>query len=151
MDNQRSFTLVELLITASVGILVLTGVLMTIIHSMVLDEYNEKLSIAMNIARAELEVEFAKRTAFGSIETREGVLEQEVDNIEGAYRIEVTEPISGSLKNVKVLVCWQSRGRVWGECVWDVTDGKYKFSDLNKDGFLQAPVEIETAIANRGS
>ncbi|MFH1360880.1 MAG: type II secretion system protein [Candidatus Omnitrophota bacterium] len=156
MRNNRSFSLTELLITAAVGILVITGVLVTIIHSMALDSYNESFTVAMNIARAQLEEKFTQQSSnFDSIQTdATEQLTREANGLRGAYRIEVKDVISGQLKDVNVLVCWETRGRVWGEdCTCTQGEDHCQFEESSCPGSnpirCQAPVNIATAISRR--
>ena len=121
MLNKQSFTLVELLITMVVSALVINGVIMSLVNSMVLNEFNKGFSVAINIARAKTEEVIGKRSNFASIVFEDGPLSLTTDGIDGRYRIDVetvpaTDPNS-PLKNVRVSVCWRARGgRIIGEC-----------------------------------
>lgn len=149
--NKRAFTLVELLITIVVSALVINGVIMSLINSMVLNEYNQEFSIAMNIARAKIESIISRKANFSTI-TNEGVsplppgiLTVAADGINGLYRIDVTD-INPQLKNVKVTVCWQARGnRIIGDC----NPPPAGSSTLSWKAPYGSPCSIETAVAQR--
>ncbi|MFA5060362.1 MAG: hypothetical protein WC676_07030 [Candidatus Omnitrophota bacterium] len=155
--NKKSFTIIELLITIVVAVLVVTGVLMSLINSMVLDEHTAQLSIGMNIARAKIEEVLSRRSDFDNIVSvpsgndQSGVkLTADGDGMVGAYRI-IVRGVTGfasELKTVKVAVCWKGRGnRVVGDCriVDDGTVEWISLADLNP----KSGCELETAIAKR--
>ena len=143
--NKRSFTLVELLVTVAVAVLVIGGVLISLINSMILNEYNQKFTIAMNIARAQLEEVISERSNFDSIapltDTR---LMLASDRIDGRCRIAVTpvDGSSGELKTVIVSVCWRGRaGRIIGDCAADLSS----WTGVSPS----SPCTLQTAIAKR--
>lgn len=153
--NKRSFTLVELLITMVVSALVINGVIMSLINSMVLNEYNKEFSIAMNIARSKAEEQINKRTNFSTITSINNTttppappLTLANDGLNGLYRVDVTDVATSfsQLKNIKVAVCWKTRGgRIIGDCRDSNNDGVLD----QWTGALSSPCSISTAIAQR--
>ncbi len=167
--GRRSFTLIELMITIVVGLLVLGGVSLSIFNSLVLNEYNEKFTTAMNFARKQLEQTIAKKSSFSTIIS---VLDTTCTSsstantlaaagLDGNYRIEVNPvPVTGSVSaeivDVRVVVCWKMRGgRIIGECTLDSnlipppssTCGQLKFNDINGNSKYDSPCTLETAVA----
>ena len=158
---KKAFTLVELLITIVVSALVLNGVIMSLVNSMVLNEYNQGFTFAMNIARSQTESVLSRRSNFSTIvsvpaagdpnKTKREVLTAATNGINGLYRIDVTDIIPNELKNVKISVCWRARGgRVVGPCrlvnnslTWDPNIQTIIADSSNK----QNPCTIETAVA----
>lgn len=115
--DKRAFTLVELLITMVVAVIVISGVILSLINTMVLNEYNQEFSIAMNIARAQLEQQIANRSDFDNLISSTGTLTKSADGLDGLYRVDITNPYP-DLRDISVAVCWKSRGgRIIGDCV----------------------------------
>ena len=145
---KRSFTLIELLTVMVIAALVINGVIMSIVNSMVLNEYNQELTIAMNIARAEIEESISQKTSFSSIVSESGEssskLTLEAHGLDGCKRKYVTPIIADELVNVKVYVCWQGRGgRKIGNCA------NPPACTVPANNALQSPVVLETAVAQR--
>ena len=150
-----AFTLVELLVTLVVAALVIGGVLVFLIHAIILDEYNEKFSIAMNVARAKIEEAISERGNFDDISNEGYALDLESDGIDGSYQRTVA-PVAGftnKLKNIRVVICWRGRGgRVVGEDLNlnGVLDSNEKDPPVgNGDEILDSPCVLTTAIAKR--
>ena len=150
--NRKSFTLVELLVTIIVAVLVISGVLMSLINSMVLNEYNQQFSIAMNVARARLEEVISNRPNFTSIVTNaDGTLPANqltiaADGIAGLVRVDVND-ITTDLKDVTVTICWKARGgRIIGSCQLGVA-GNLQWN--NAVSPPQSHCALSTAIARR--
>ena len=151
MRERKAFTLAELLVTMAIGILVLGGVLLSLIQSMILSEYNEKFAIAMNIARTKIESIYSIRSSnFGSIvdsaDDASARLTVANDGIDGRYRIEVDDVpgiggVAEELKEVKVKVCWKGRaGKIVGDCNAALTSWIFPYS---------SPCTITAAVAKR--
>ena len=140
------FTLIEMLVTTFVSFLVIGSILVALVNSLVLDEYNEKFSIALNIARGKIEAALSDRVDFENIVSQEGVINDEATKIKGLWRQDVANVgLDDHLKSVEVKVCWQGRnGRVIGDC-----------RDSDNDGLLDewtgpnSPCTLKTAIAKR--
>ena len=152
MKEEQSFTLVELLIAMVISTLVISGVIMSLINSMILNEYNQGFSVAINIARAKMEETIGKRSNFSSIISEEGLLTLANDKIDGRYRIDKTDLVLDELVNVKVSVCWKARGgRIIGDCENDPINPpflRWKTS-IPCPPCPSSPCSIETAIAKR--
>jgi len=115
--GKDSFTLVELLITMVVAVLVLNGVIMSLVNSMVLNEYNQSFTYAMNISKAKIEEVLSRRSNFSGIVSTTGTLTAAANGIDGLYRIDVEDVVADELKNIKVAVCWKARGgKIIGDC-----------------------------------
>lgn len=150
-NSLTGFTLVELLITAVVAVLVIGGVFLSLINSMMLNEFNEKFSVAMNIARTKLEEQIAKKSGnFSGIvsDTDNGnILSAAADGIDGLYRIDVSDvsDVGGELKGVQVTICWRQRaGRIIGDCQDDGA-GALQWAGANPS----SPCILRTTIAKR--
>ena len=152
MKEEQSFTLVELLIAMVMSTLVISGVIMSLVNSMILNEYNQGFSVAINIARAKMEETISKRSNFSNIVSEEGPLTPADDKIDGRYRIDKIDLVPDELVNVKVSVCWRARGgRIIGDCENDpnrLTILRWKTSILCPP-CPSSPCSIETAIAKR--
>ncbi len=148
--RSKAFTLIELLIAIAVAALVISGVFMSLINSMVLDSYNQNFTVAMNIARAKLENVFNQRNGFANISSSSGILTANVNHLDGAWRIDVTD-VQGAgddseLKNIKVAICWKDRrGRIIGDCRDSDGDGVLEWIPGQSD----SPCSVETSIAKR--
>ncbi len=150
--KKRAFTIIELLITIVVSALVINGVIMSLINSMVLNEYNQEFSIAMNVARAQVESIISKKTDWTKLPVPDanGIavivdppLTLANDGIFGRYKVVLTD-VNPQLKNVKVSVCWRARGnRVIGDCTCTNAGCTW----VSPSG--SSPCSIETAIAQR--
>jgi len=142
--------MVELLITVSVAILVIGGIMILFINGIALDEYSQELATAMNLARAKIENNIAiQHSDFDSILDASGTLSPSTDGINGLYYVGVA-PVdtadldTADLKIVRVWVCWRSRGgKIIGECT--DTNGTLQW----KADFSSSPCLLETAIARR--
>jgi len=134
------------MITIVVSALVLNGVIMSLVNSMVLNEYNQGFSIAMNFARAQIEGILSRRSDFSNIVSiPSGTLTVTANGINGLYRVDVIDVIPNQLKDVKVAVCWKARGgRIIGDCTSD-NSGTLKWKSPNPS----SPCMLETAIAAR--
>ena len=144
----KAFTLVELLIAIAVAALVISGVFMSLINSMVLDSYNQNFTIAMNIARAEMEKIFNNRPEFDDeiISSPDNPLTLATNRLDGNFQVVVTDVIAGELKNIKISVCWKERGgRIIGDCVDSDGNGDLEW----KAGLSGSPCSLETSIAKR--
>ena len=158
ITHKSSFSLAELLVTVTVAILVLGGVLISMISAMMLNEANEKFSIAMNIARNKLEDIFSRRTDFDTIIDAVGCLDFDSDGNDldctpnpelskGMYRIDVTD-VTSDLKEIKIAICWRGRGtKIIGDCQ-DVAIPP-ESGDLQWVAPFSSPCVLETAIARR--
>ena len=143
--REQSFTLIELLITMVVSALVINGVIMSIVNSMVLNEYNQEFSIAMNIARAEIESAISQKTSFSSLTTVNRNLTLAADGLNGCVRRIVTSVVPGELANVQIFVCWRGRGnRQIGNCVRSSPQPPTCLA-----GTTTSPCTLETAVARR--
>ena len=152
MKEKQSFTLVELLIAMVISTLVISGVIMSLVNSMILNEYNQGFSVAINTARAKMEEAISKRSVFSNIFSEEGSLTVADDKIDGLYRIDVTDLVASELKNVKVSVCWRARGgRIIGDCENDPDDPTFLRwkTNIPCPPCPSSPCSIETAIAKR--
>ncbi len=152
LKGQRSFTLIELLITMVVSALVINGVIMSIVNSMVLNQYNQEFSIAMNIARAEIEESISQKTNFTGIVSESGATSELTlanDGLRGCKRKVVTNVVLNELRNVRVFVCWVGRGgRLIGNCV-DLETQVNPVCTTPLAALVQSPVMLETAVARR--
>lgn len=148
IKNKRAFTMIELLITMVVSALVINGVIMSIVNSMVLNQYNQEFSIAMNIARAEIEESISQKSSFISIVNETGassVLTLAANGLNGCKRKVVTDIVDGDLKNVSVYVCWTGRGgRQIGTC-----DNPATLTTPCDAASPTSPCMLETAVARR--
>ena len=155
---KKAFTLVELLITIVVAALVLNGVLMSLVNSMVLNEYNQGFTLAMNFAKTQMENILSQSSNLATIvsvpgegdpdKARKQVLTVAANSINGLYRIDVTDIgaaaglAANELKNVKIAVCWKARGnRIIGDCKVGSTGA------LEWKSPYSSPCVLETAIA----
>lgn len=150
-SNKRSFTLVELLITMVVSVVVISGVILSLVNTMVLNEYNQGFSVAMNIARAKLEDQLAQRspsTWDNIVDVPSATLTKALDGIDGLYRIEVSNPVIGGnpvtdIKDITVSVCWKARaGRIIGDC--EISGGNLAWKSP-----YSSPCRLSTSIARR--
>ena len=127
----KGFTLIELLFTMLISAIVIGGVFMSLISTLVLNEYTQGFSVAMNIARAQMEQVLANRGNFTGIVTSPvnpdstlftpgsspagWRLTQANNGINGLLGMEVTD--LGDLKHVRIVVCWRGRaGKITGDC-----------------------------------
>ena len=157
LGNQNAYTMVELLITMVVAALVLNGVIMSLINSMILNEYNQEFSKAMNIARQKAEDVMTNKSNLDNVLNQTGTLSLATDGIAGLFRVDVrgvdnVTLTQAQLLNVRIAVCWQSRsGRIVGECLIDGSGVLRWKPYIENDPWaaLSSPCIVETSVAQR--
>ncbi len=153
--SDRAFTLIELLLTFSILVFCLCGLLLTYINMYILSDLSRDLTLANNAVQAEMEI--VKRTDFAGLLVLDGT----PFNIAGFVtadargRIEICDNTTcpalipyADLKRVRIIACFRSRGRLIGEDqnlngALDIAAGE----DVNDNVRLDSPVEVITLIA----
>lgn len=147
-DN-KSFTLVELMIAAAILIIVLCGILATYVSCMELISISKNLSFAVNSAQCKIEeirdYSFSKiyndynRQTFTVSEIIAG-------NSKGVVYIDNS---TADLLKVTVSVCWKQRGnRIIGEDL-DLDGILDTGEDTNNNNMIDSPAQLVTLIASR--
>ena len=146
--KNHGFTLLELMITAAIMIIVLTGLLATYVTCLELNETAKNSNLALNAAQDIMErirsspdlstiMNYnASPYNITSLPANSGLVYVHIDNI------------SADLLNVSVGACWeQKRSRIIGECQ-DI-GGIVTFSDNNGNQVLDSPVQLNSLMAQR--
>jgi type II secretory pathway pseudopilin PulG len=170
MGKKRGFTLTEVLFTFGILAFCLCGILLTYLQMLVLTTLSRDLTLANNAAQAKIEE--VKKTTFANLDSslcnccacpalgfRNGCVFDITGfaNGDAKGRVEISDLTlratpTETLKQVRIVVCFKSRGRVVGED--QDLDGKLDAGeDQNGNGFgyqinrLDSPVEQVTLIA----
>lgn len=152
--SNRAFTLIELLLTFSILVFCLCGLLLTYINMYILSDLSRDLTLVNNAVQAEMEI--VKRTDFAGLLALDGT----PFNIAGFVtadargRIEICDNTTcpalipyADLKRVRIIACFRSRGRLIGED--RDLDGQLDIGEdtLIANNRLDSPVEVVTLIA----
>lgn len=145
---RESFSMVELMIGVTILVFSLTAILASYANTFILSDLARNTSIATNAVRARMEE--AKQESFSNLDSLDGATFDltgfAVGDAKG--RVEVSN-VSGftDLKEVRIVGCFLSRGRVIGEDSnlngsLDVDIGE----DANYNSRLDSPVEAAALI-----
>lgn len=153
--NKYSFTLMELMLAATILVVALVGLLATYVGCFTINETAKNLTLAINAAQQKLE-EIRDYNFYKIYEdynnTTFEVSEIPDSDAEGSVNIDDTDP---DLIKITVSVCWQQRGgRIHGEdngrgggvALNGKIDGT---EDGDGDGIIDSPAQIVTLITNR--
>ena len=138
------FTLTELLIAAVIFILALTGILVSYIKCLELNEQSKNFSMAMHAL--ESRIEEIKNTPFAQIKATYNNVTFTSANLNG-IGVSVVDDTNASLLKVTVTFCWKQRNnRIIGEDAnlnGQLTGGE----DKNGNGLLDSPAQLVSYIA----
>jgi len=144
--NEQAMTLPELLIAAGILALAITGILLSYMRCMELNEISQNTSVAIKAATSRLEQ--IRNTTFSTIQATYDQVAFDVNGLEGkgvAY-IDNSNP---DLLKVDVCVSWrQNNGRVHGQDLnlnGQIDGGE----DPDGNNILDAPVQLTTYIFDK--
>jgi len=131
----KGFTLAELLLAVSILAFVLTGLLLTFISCLTLNETTKNLTFAINSAQDRLEE--IRDYTFSQIHNDYNGHTFEIPEIPGNSRgvVEVDNSNPDLLK-ITVIVCWRQKGKVIG-------------GDENLNPLSTSPAKLVTLMASR--
>lgn len=153
MKKTSGFTLIEVLIATMFLMVALLSTLGLLAHSLSLIEGNKSFLIAQYEAKRQMEGICANDyTYIKDTYTNAGALKQTPFTIAGltgkgtVYANELAQAAEG-LMRIKVVVCYQQRLRIIGEDS-DLDGILGAGEDVNSNGELDSPCQIETVVVN---
>lgn len=126
--SNRAFTLAELMITAGILALVLSGLLLIFTNCILLNETNRNLALAYSAIEAKMEE--IRTQDFNGLNGLNGTSLPLGQGLNGNMSIEVTN-LSGTLKRIRLAACFMNRNRLFGN---------------NLNNCQTSPVELTTLI-----
>ena len=140
---QRGFTLVEVLVASAVLILATTGILLSYLRCLELNEVSRNSSLAVKVAKSKMEE--IKSTAFNNIRTTFHQVNYSVPGLT-ARMVSYVDDSTADLLEVTVTVCWQQQnGRIYGEDI-NLNGQLDGGEDTNGNGILDSPVKLVSKI-----
>lgn len=140
------FTLVELLVSSALLILAVTGVLLSYIRALELNEISKNSSLAVQSARTRMDQ--IKNATYSTVKGTYNNVSFSVSGLDAKGVSYVDDSVPKLLK-ITVPVTWkQKNGRLFGEDadLDGVLDGG---EDKNGNGLLSSPVEVVDYIFDR--
>ncbi len=156
LSHLTGFTLIELLLTINILAFCLCGVLLTYINMFILSDLSRDITLATNSLQAKMEE--IKKTNFDNLSSLNGT----TFNIAGfassdakgrieVYNVTLRPTPTETLKRVRIVVCFKSRGRIIGEDknLNGILDSGEDKNMPGEDGYnrLDSPMELLTLIA----
>jgi prepilin-type N-terminal cleavage/methylation domain-containing protein len=146
--KKSGFTLLELMISAAIMVVVLTGLLAAYLAYFELSETTINSNKALNAAQEIMEQirrgpDLNTMMGYNSLSypiagmpANSGLVHVSIDNS------------AGNILNVSVGACWmQKNSRIIGEC--ENFGGNLAFSDLNGNQVLDSPLQLNSLMAQR--
>ena len=144
--TEKGFTLAELLVSAAILGVVITGIMVSYIRCMELNEVSQNKSLALKAARSRLEL--IRMTPYANLVATYNNVAFNVTGFNGKGVSNVTVVDAKNLR-VRVSVSWkQKNNRVFGEDT-NLNGALNAGEDKNADGFLSSPVDITEVIFDR--
>ena len=147
IKSKKGFTLIEVMIALAILAFCLTGMLLTYIGLLALNETSRNLTLATNVAQIKLEE--LRNQSFDTLNNFNGntfdVTGFAAGNAKG--RIEVENTNYADLKQVRLVISWKQRGgRLVGEDV-NLNGALNVGEDKNGNARLDSPAEVISFIA----
>ena len=143
----NGFSLIELMLSTTILIIILVGLLYTYVACFELNEFSKNLTLINNGLQAELE--YVRETPFDSLTALDGQTFSlnGFPNGSAIGAIEVYNSIYDDLKYVRLVACWRQKSqRIIGED--KNLDGILQNSeDIDGDTILDSPAELSTLIS----
>jgi len=141
--RRQAFTLVELMFASAIMIVTVTGILMSYLRCLELNEMTKNSALALKAATTRMET--VKSTAFDQIKATYHNAAFGVVGLNGMGNIYVDDSVSDLLQ-VSVSISWRLRnGRLYGEDT-DLDGQLDAGEDSNGNGILDAPVQLVSAV-----
>ncbi len=146
LKNRAGLTLPELMVAVVILALTVTGILVSYLRCMQLNEISNNMSLAVQVAKSKMED--MKTTAFTQIKTTYNNVSFAVTGLNGRG-VSYVDDTNAKLLKLTVTICFkESNKRVIGEDkdldgVLDAGD------DTNGNGMLDSPVELVSYIYDR--
>ena len=144
--GEKGFTLAELVVSAGILGVVITGIMVSYIRCMELNEVSQNKSLAVKAARSRMEL--IRMTPYATLVATYNNVAFNVTGFNGRGVSYVTVVDAKNLR-LRVSVSWQQKNnRVFGEDanLNGVLNGG---EDKNGDGFLSSPVDITEVMFDR--
>lgn len=136
----KGFTIIEIMLSVVVLVSLLVGLMGIYIYCFELQETANNTTIALNQARAKLEE--IRNSGFDSIITNYNNKTWPLSALDGRMRTEATSVVTGSLIDIRVVVCWRQKGgRIIGSATFD--------ANRNFTNCTNSPVELVTSLSKR--
>jgi len=141
--GRKAFTLVELMFASAIMIVTVTGILMSYLRCLELNEMTKNSALALKAATTRMET--VKSTAFDQIKATYHNAAFGVVGLNGMGNIYVDDSVSDFLQ-VSVSISWRLRnGRLYGEDT-DLDGALDVGEDSNGNGMLDAPVQLVSGV-----
>lgn len=144
--GKKGFTLIELLIAMAIMVITISGILMSYLRCLELNEISKNSMVALQAAASRMEQ--VKSTAFAQIKANFNNVPFAVTglNAMGTSYVDDSDP---ELLQVVVSVSWrQKNGRLFGEDA-NLNGQIDAGEDGNGNGILDSPVQLMDAIFQR--
>ncbi len=138
-----AFTLVELLFASAIMIITVTGILMSYLRCLELNEMTRNSALALKAATTQMEK--VKSTAFDQVMATHHNTSFNITGLNGMGNVYVDNSVADLLQ-ISVSVSWRQRnGRLYGEDA-DLDGTLDAGEDSNGNGILDAPVQLVSAV-----
>lgn len=145
-QNNSGFTLVELLVASGLLIIVVTGLLLSYIRALELNEISRNSSIAVQAGRTRMDT--IKNTAFDQVKATYNNVTFNIGGLNGKG-ISYVDDTNPKLLKITIPISWkQKNGRLFGEDA-DLDGVLDAGEDKNANGLLSSPVEIVDYLFER--
>jgi len=143
---QKGFTLVEMLLAATIFAYTVCGLLALYINCFGLVSISKNISIATNASQGLMEE--IRNTPFPQISDNYNNLNFTVNTMPSNMGVVYVDDTDPELLRVTISVCWNQKSRIIGEDrnLNGVLDSG---EDTNNNGIIDSPVQIITLVANR--
>jgi len=143
ISNRQGMTLPELMIAVGILALCITGILLSYLRSMELNEISRNMSIAVKAAESRLDL--IRSTTFDTIQATHHQVAFDVSGLDGKG-VSYVNNSNPDLLKVDVCVAWRTtNGRVFGQD--SNLNGQIDGSeDSDGNGILDGPVQLTTYI-----
>ncbi len=142
-DNNKSFTLIELMIAATIFLIAFVGILISYFTCLELSEISKNTSIAVHASKARLET--IRNTTFNQIKATYNNTAFVIANFNGKG-VSYVDDTNPRLLKITVSFCWkQPSGRVVGEDK-NLNGQLDAGEDTNGNGTIDSPVQLVSYI-----
>ncbi len=140
---KKGLTLIELLISASVFLIALVGILISYFTCLELSEISKNSSLALHASKARLET--IRNTTFNQIKATYNNVTFTVAGLNG-IGVSYVDDSNARLLKITISFCWkQASGRVMGEDAnlnGQINSGE----DANNNSMLDSPVQLVSYV-----
>jgi len=143
---EEGFTLIELLVASAILIAAVSGILLSYLRCLELNEVSRNSSLAVKMAQSRLEQ--IKAANYTDIKPNFDDVAFAITGLDGRG-VSYVDDATADLLRVTVSVCWrQKNGRVFGEDI-NMNGQLDAGEDASGNGILDSPVQLTSRIFER--